>query len=139
MPVIKIENLEKINIAAKQFVELTKGHSIIAFEGEMAAGKTSFIKAICEELGVIDTVNSPTFSIINEYMSKNKTKPIYHFDFYRINNIQEALDIGIEDYFYKEALCLIEWPQNIAALLPPETLHVRIEVCSDGSRNIIIV
>jgi tRNA threonylcarbamoyladenosine biosynthesis protein TsaE len=111
--------------------------TVFAFYGSMGAGKTTFIKAICEELGVEDVINSPTFAIVNEYRS-NTGELIYHFDFYRINKVEEAFDFGYEDYFYSGALCFIEWPERIHDLLPGDYVEVRISENSDGSRSITI-
>lgn len=133
---IFIQGIARINEAAKEFVRLTEGHSIIAFYGAMGAGKTTFIKAVCEELGVRDTINSPTFAIVNEYSLEESDRFIYHFDFYRIDNQEEAYNIGTDDYFNCGALCLIEWPEKIGTLLPDSTLNVFIEEQSDGSRTV---
>lgn len=132
---LKINNLENINDVARQFVEAIGNRTHIAFDGEMGAGKTTFIKAVCDELGVIDIVNSPTFSIVNDYATADG-RHIYHFDFYRLKSPQEALDFGIEEYFASNSLCLMEWPEQIEPLLPDDTLQVTIAVGSDGSRTI---
>ncbi len=141
MLTIKIESLSKIEIAAKLFLnklkEKNKTNKCIAFYGEMGVGKTTFIKAICKELGVIDVVNSPTFSIINEYTTQ-KEKIIYHFDFYRIKNIEEIFNIGYEEYFYSESLCFIEWPEKIKTLLPENYIAVYIKETRNGSRTLKI-
>jgi tRNA threonylcarbamoyladenosine biosynthesis protein TsaE len=135
---IKIESLDKIGEAAKKFVENMDDRTVFAFRGNMGAGKTTFIKAICEELGVEDTINSPTFAIVNEYRSEDNGELIYHFDFYRINKISEAEDLGAEDYFYSGALCFIEWPEKIEELLPGDVVNVEIVENSDGSRTVTI-
>ena len=109
----------------------------MAFYGSMGAGKTTFIKAICDVLGVTDTVNSPTFAIVNEYLAANG-ESVYHFDFYRIKKIEEAYDFGYEDYFYSGNLCLIEWPELIEELLPEETVRVKIEETTNGARELTI-
>ena len=132
---LKINNLENIHDVARQFVEAIGNHTLVAFYGEMGAGKTTFIKAVCNELGVIDTVNSPTFSIVNDYATADG-RHIYHFDFYRLKSPQEALDFGIEEYFASNSLCLMEWPEQIEPLLPDDTLQVTIAVGTDGSRTI---
>ena len=132
---LKINNLENIHDVARQFVEAIGNHTLVAFYGEMGAGKTTFIKAVCNELGVIDTVNSPTFSIVNDYATADG-RHIYHFDFYRLKSPQEALDFGIEEYFASGSLCLMEWPEQIEPLLPDDPLQVTIAVGSDGSRTI---
>lgn len=134
---IKIESLDKINDAAKTFIKLMADHTIFAFRGEMGAGKTTFIKAVCEALGVDEVINSPTFAIVNEYGSANG-ELIYHFDFYRINSVEEAYDFGYEDYFYSGSLCFIEWPERIENLLPNNTINVHISVNSDNSRIVRI-
>lgn len=132
---LTLKNLNNINDVARQFVEAIGNRTHIAFDGEMGAGKTTFIKAVCDELGVIDIVNSPTFSIVNDYATADG-RHIYHFDFYRLKSPQEALDFGIEEYFASNSLCLMEWPEQIEPLLPDDTLQVTIAVGSDGSRNI---
>ena len=133
---IQIKDINSINEAARQFINQMGDFTIFAFNGKMGAGKTTFIKAICEELGISDVINSPTFAIVNEYRLDTTAELIYHFDFYRINNIQEAFDIGTEDYFESGALCFIEWPDKIEALLPSSTIFVTIEEQEDGSRLI---
>ena len=126
MHTIKIESLDTIRQAAKEFIAGMDDRTVFAFRGDMGAGKTTFIKAICEELGVEDVINSPTFAIINEYRSGGTGELIYHFDFYRINKLSEAEDIGTEDYFYSGALCFIEWPEKIEELLPGDVVEVAI-------------
>jgi len=132
---IIIQNLEHINEAAKAFVENIGDHTVFAFYGKMGAGKTTFIKAICEELGVDDVITSPTFAIVNEYTAQDG--PVYHFDFYRIKKIEEVYDMGFEDYFYSGALCLIEWPELIEEVLPEDAVKVTIEEKEDGSRAVL--
>lgn len=136
--VIKIENIQKIKQAAKAFIEKMKDSKVFAFNGDMGVGKTTFIKAICEEMGVEQTVNSPTFSIVNEYETA-KGNIIYHFDCYRINKIQEALDLGAEEYLYSGNYCFIEWSENIAPLLPDSLINVNISEEADGSRSVEII
>jgi tRNA threonylcarbamoyladenosine biosynthesis protein TsaE len=136
MKEIIIENTDTIRRSAAEFIAQTNGKKVFAFEGNMGAGKTTFIKAICEESGVEDVINSPTFSIINEYRSSITGELIYHFDFYRINRISEAQETGANDYFYSGALCLIEWPEKIKELLPENTVYVSIREQPDGSRLI---
>ena len=126
---IRIDDISQIREAARQFVEQIGEHRVFAFYGKMGAGKTTFIKAVCEELGVTDVITSPTFAIVNEYEG-----PIYHFDFYRIKRIEEVYDMGYEDYFYSGALCFIEWPELIEELLPDDAVRVNIVEQSDGSR-----
>ena len=136
MSTIQIKNVESIREAAREFIAGMDDRTVFAFYGPMGVGKTTFIKAICEELGVEDVINSPTFAIINEYRSDTTGELIYHFDFYRINRAAEALDIGFYDYMDSGNLCLIEWPENIEDLLPEETLAVHISVNPDGSRTL---
>lgn len=136
MQTITIRNLDTIREAAREFIGCMDDRTVFAFRGPMGAGKTTFIKAICEELGVEDVINSPTFAIINEYRSAVTGELIYHFDFYRIGKIGEAQDIGTEDYFDSGALCLIEWPEKIEELLPADTVQVTIAENPDGSRTV---
>ena len=132
---IKIQDLAHINEAAKAFVENIGDNTVFAFYGKMGAGKTTFIKAICEELGVEDVITSPTFAIVNEYTAQGE--PVYHFDFYRIKKLEEVYDMGFEDYFYSGALCLIEWPELIEEVLPEDAVKVTIEEKEDGSRAVL--
>lgn len=138
MNTLKIESLDTIRQTAHEFIALMDDRTVFAFHGHMGAGKTTFIKAICEELGVEDVINSPTFAIINEYRSDTTGELIYHFDFYRINKLSEAEDIGTEDYFYSGALCFIEWPEKIEDLLPGDVVNVTISENEDGSRTVTI-
>ncbi len=133
---IKITSLEHIHEAAKHFIQAMGDNTVFAFHGKMGAGKTTFIKAICETLGVTDVINSPTFAIVNEYRSDETGELIYHFDFYRIKKLDEVYDMGYEDYFYSGALCFIEWPELIDDLLPGNAVKVDIQEESDGSRTI---
>ena len=132
---IIIQDLEHINEAAQQFIENIGDHTVFAFYGKMGAGKTTFIKAICEALGVDDVITSPTFAIVNEYTAEDG--PVYHFDFYRIKKLEEVYDMGFEDYFYSGALCLIEWPELIEEVLPEDAVKVSIQEKEDGSRAIL--
>ena len=136
-----IKSLDEIDKVAEDFIQYISESdlesNIFAFYGKMGAGKTTFIKAICKALGVKDIVNSPTFTIINEYKS-SRGFPIYHFDFYRINKLQEAYDIGTEDYFAGNGLCLIEWPEKIAEILPEDHIKVTITTNPDLSRTVAI-
>jgi len=132
---ILIHGLNDIERAAKEFLKLRGNNTVIAFYGAMGAGKTTFTKAICKVLGVPDSVNSPTFTIINEYRTK-EGEPVYHFDFYRIDKLEEAYDIGFDEFVDSGWLCLIEWPEKIEKLLPEETLRVYIKVLPDDSREI---
>lgn len=122
----------ELHAIASALIEYYKEKRVFAFHGEMGAGKTTFIKIICEYLNVTDIVSSPTFSIVNEYYTKDSGN-IYHFDLYRIKSWNEMLEIGYEDYFYSGNYCMIEWPEKIVNLLPEETVHVKIEVSPDGS------
>ena len=131
---INVASTEALPEAARTFVRAIDQATVFAFYGKMGAGKTTFIKAVCEELGVTDVVNSPTFSIVNEYRSDTTGELIYHFDFYRIQRLEEVYDMGYEDYFYSGALCFIEWPELIEELLPEEAVKVTIEENADGSR-----
>lgn len=135
--IIEIKSLDTITDAATEFVRQMGDNTVFAFHGEMGAGKTTFIKAICEKLGVNDIINSPTFAIINEYRS-DSGELIYHFDFYRINKEEEAFDFGYEDYFYSGCICFIEWPERIESLLPHDTVHVTVKDTEDGSRRVEI-
>ncbi|MDD2314531.1 MAG: tRNA (adenosine(37)-N6)-threonylcarbamoyltransferase complex ATPase subunit type 1 TsaE [Proteiniphilum sp.] len=130
---IAINNLQEINEAARKFIQEMGNNKVFAFYGSMGAGKTTFIKAICEEMGVTETVSSPTFAIINEYRDK-KSRPIFHFDFYRINKLEEAFDFGYEDYFYSGNLCFIEWPELVESILPDTAVKIAIRVTDEGGR-----
>lgn len=130
---IKINSLSEISTAAKQFVAAMGDNTIFAFYGHMGAGKTTFIKAICEELGVKDVITSPTFAIVNEY-TDGHGEPVYHFDFYRIKKQEEVYDIGFEDYVESGSVCLMEWPELIEDILPADTVKVSITEQPDGSR-----
>lgn len=133
---IQIASLEDLDRAAREFLEAIGNNTLIAFYAPMGAGKTTFTTAICKALGVKeDAISSPTFAIVNEYRG-GKGQPIYHFDFYRIERPEEALDIGLYDYLDSGELCLMEWPENIEGLLPEETLKVNIQVNADGSRTL---
>jgi len=134
----QIKSLDTIRDTAREFIKNMEGRTVFAFYGAMGAGKTTFVKAVCEELGVKDVVNSPTFAIINEYEVDGKER-IFHFDFYRINKPEEAFDFGYEDYFYSGSICFIEWPEKIEALLPENCVKVTIEEQADGSRKIEVV
>ena len=130
---IKIDSLDNIHVTAKKFIANMGTGKVFAFYGKMGAGKTTFIKAICEELGVNDVITSPTFAIVNEYTADNET-PIYHFDFYRIKKLEEVYDMGYEDYFYSGNLCLLEWPELIEDILPEDVTKVTITEQEDGTR-----
>lgn len=133
---ILIHSLEEIPAAAKIFVNAMDDHTVFAFYGKMGAGKTTFIKSLCEVLGVSDVVSSPTFSLVNEYRSDTTGELIYHFDFYRIKETEEVYDMGYEDYFYSGALCFIEWPELIEDLLPGDAVKVTIEEAEGGVRRL---
>lgn len=136
---IHINRLEDIDQAAQEFVKHMADYTVFAFNGQMGAGKTTFIGALCRALGVDDDeTNSPSFAIINEYRSATTAELIYHFDCFRIESEAEAIDIGTEDYLDSGALCLIEWPERIEALLPDDTVMVNIEVQPDQARTITV-
>lgn len=133
---ISIPSLDGIASAAREFVAQIGTNRVFAFYGNMGAGKTTFIKAVCEQLGVKDAVTSPTFAIVNEYESDMGA--IYHFDFYRIKNLREVMDLGFEDYAYSGNLCLMEWPELIEELLPENTVNVNISETPGGGRTVIL-
>jgi tRNA threonylcarbamoyladenosine biosynthesis protein TsaE len=135
---LTIDSPATIRVVARQFLQATNNaQGIFAFYGEMGAGKTTFIKAICEELGIQDVVNSPTFALINEY-TKPDQDPVYHFDFYRLKKKEEAFDLGCEDYFNSGFTCFIEWPELIGDLLPADVVKVKISVKPSGQRLITL-
>lgn len=133
---INIQSPDRIREAAREFVAAMGDNTVFALYGNMGAGKTTFIKALCQELGVSDVVASPTFAIVNEYRSDATGELIYHFDFYRIKKLEEVYDMGYEDYFYSGALCFIEWPELVEELLPEDAVKVSIEEQEDGSRTL---
>ncbi|MBR2623704.1 MAG: tRNA (adenosine(37)-N6)-threonylcarbamoyltransferase complex ATPase subunit type 1 TsaE [Paludibacteraceae bacterium] len=133
--IIKIDSLENIADAAKRFLAEAGDRRVFAFHGGMGAGKTTFIKALCSELGVTEVVASPTFAIVNEYMAQNG-EPVYHFDLYRVKTMDEACDFGCEDYFYSGSYCFIEWPELVEPLLPDDTADVCITVDDEGHRAV---
>ena len=135
---IVIEDIQHIHEAAQQFIGQIGQHRVFAFYGKMGAGKTTFIKAVCEELGVEDVITSPTFAIVNEYEIPEKNQKLYHFDFYRIKRIEEVYDMGYEDYFYSGSLCFIEWPELIEELLPDDAVRVNIVEQPDQKRLLVI-
>ena len=132
---ITIKSLDTIQEAAKEFINRMGEGKVFAFYGKMGAGKTTFIKALCETLGVKEVITSPTFSLINEY-TDGKGNSIYHFDFYRIKKLEEVYDMGYEDYFYSGNLCLLEWPELIEEILPENVIKVTIEEQADGTRKL---
>lgn len=139
MEKIIISSLADVDAAARRFAQLMGNETVYAFYGEMGAGKTTFINALCRALGVTDDPTaSPTFAIINEYRSDTTAELIYHFDLYRLENYEEALDLGADDYFFSGALCLLEWPEKIEEILPADTVRVRITELPDGSRELLI-
>ena len=129
--------LDGLDAAAGEFLKAIGDNTIIAFQGHLGAGQTTFIKALCDRLGVEDNVCSPTFTIVNEYKAADGA-PVFHFDFYRIESLREAQDLGLEEYFYSGGLCLMEWPEKIADLLPEETVEVHIEPLDETTRKITI-
>jgi tRNA threonylcarbamoyladenosine biosynthesis protein TsaE len=139
---LTIATLADLHATARQFISLMGDHRVFAFYGGMGSGKTTFIKAVCEELGVSDIITSPTFAIVNEYTisplspeeESGRGETVYHFDFYRIKKLEEVYDMGYEDYFYSGALCFIEWPELVEELLPEGTIRVAISQQTDGSR-----
>lgn len=130
MKSVAINNIDELSAVAQQLLTFANGEKFFIFEGEMAAGKTTLIKSLCAALGVTEVVSSPTFSIVNEYEG-----PIYHFDFYRLKNLQEAYDLGYEEYFYSGDYCLIEWPSKVEELLPENYIKVEIEITGDTGRT----
>lgn len=130
---ITINSLDTIHAAARQFADSIGTSRVFAFYGKMGAGKTTFVKALCEVLGCADVITSPTFAIVNEY-TDGEGSPVYHFDFYRIKKLDEVYDMGYEEYFYSGALCLIEWPELIEDILPEDAVRVTIEEQADGNR-----
>ncbi|WP_019187311.1 tRNA (adenosine(37)-N6)-threonylcarbamoyltransferase complex ATPase subunit type 1 TsaE [Prevotella conceptionensis] len=133
---LTITSLAQIHNVAKQFINNIGTGKVFAFYGKMGSGKTTFIKAVCEELGVTDVITSPTSAIVNEYHSEQTPKPIFHFDFYRIKKLEEVYDMGYEDYFYSGSLCFLEWPELIEEILPADVVKVKIEEQADGSRTV---
>lgn len=132
---VTIKGIEDLDRAAREFLEKIGDRNLVAFFAPMGSGKTTFTTAICRVLGVTDPVGSPTFAIVNEYMRADG-EPMYHFDFYRIDRLSEAIEIGLYDYLDSGCLCLMEWPENIEDLLPEETLRVTITVNPDQSRTV---
>lgn len=137
---IQVASLNDLDVAAHKFIELMGDETVYAFHGEMGVGKTTFISALVRALGVDeDEANSPSFAIVNEYRSDTTAELIYHFDLYRLETMDEILDIGFEDYLDCGALCLIEWPEKVEDILPDDTMEVTIRLNDDHSRTIIVV
>jgi tRNA threonylcarbamoyladenosine biosynthesis protein TsaE len=130
-----ISSLDKIKEITNEFLRITKGQKHFAFYGDMGVGKTTFIKQLCKDLGVGDVVNSPSFAIINEY-SSFENGSIFHFDLYRINNIEEAYDFGYEDYFFGDSFCFVEWPEKIESLIPDHFMKVKLTEIINSQREI---
>ncbi|MDY3979295.1 MAG: tRNA (adenosine(37)-N6)-threonylcarbamoyltransferase complex ATPase subunit type 1 TsaE [Tidjanibacter sp.] len=137
MKEIEVDSLGRLPDAAQEIVGMLDGRNVVAFFGPMGAGKTTLIREICAQMGVTDTVTSPTFALINQYNTEDG-RPIYHFDFYRINRPEEAFDLGYEEYFYGGDLCLVEWPEKVENLLPDDTLRIRLTPTGNDSRLITI-
>lgn len=132
MKQIKIDSLSELSEVAREIIDSLEGRTVVLFRGEMGAGKTTLISRIVEELGAEDNVTSPTFAIVNQY--EGTECRIYHFDFYRIERLEEAYDFGYEEYFYSGDLCLVEWPEKIEPLLPEDAMQVMIRVVDEDSR-----
>ena len=137
MESLVLKSLSDLNIVAERFLRLMKDQKVFAFFGPMGVGKTTFIKALCNELGVVEIVTSPTFALVNEYQT-NQGDEIYHFDFYRIEKIEEVYDFGYEDYFFSGNYCFIEWPDKVAEILPENVVFVQMVENEDASRTINI-
>jgi tRNA threonylcarbamoyladenosine biosynthesis protein TsaE len=137
MDSLTLKSLSDLNIVAEKFLRLMRDNKVFAFFGPMGVGKTTFIKALCNELGVVEIVTSPTFALINEYQT-GSGQIIYHFDFYRIEKIEEVYDFGYEDYFFSDNYCFIEWPDKVAEILPENVVFVQMIENEDGTRTINI-
>jgi len=137
MDSLTLKSLSDLNIVAEKFLRLMRDNKVFAFFGPMGVGKTTFIKALCNELGVVEIVTSPTFALINEYQT-GSGQIIYHFDFYRIEKIEEVYDFGYEDYFFSDNYCFIEWPDKVAEILPENVVFVQMVENEDGTRTINI-
>lgn len=133
---ITIHNLEEVPVAAETFLECIGNTRVVAFSGELGAGKTTFIQSLCKALGVPTEVNSPTFALVNEYFT-TEGEPVFHFDLYRIEDPGELFDLGYEEYFYSGSRCFIEWPEKAIHLIPGDAMIARIEVNDDGTREIM--
>ncbi len=137
MKTIEVGSLGDLPEAADAIIDSLDGRNVVAFFGPMGAGKTTLIREICARLGSTDIVTSPTFALINQYDAADG-RPIYHFDLYRIDRVEEAMDLGYEEYFYSDGLCLVEWPEKIAELLPDDAVKVRITPLSETKRKVEI-
>lgn len=136
---IHIPSVDNLSGAAREFIKIMGDNTVYTFTGEMGAGKTTFISALCEALGVDpEEANSPSFAIANEYRSETTAELIYHFDLYRLDTLEEVMDIGFDDYLDSGALCLIEWPEKVMDILPDDTVKVNIRVNDDLSRDLIV-
>lgn len=131
-------SIDDLPSVSKELIKHFDSNRVVAFHGAMGAGKTTLIKHLCAELGIVDVVSSPTFSIVNEYVTNTGDK-LYHFDFYRIENLEEVLDLGYEDYLYSGNFCFIEWPEKIGDLLPSDVLNIKVTVDDNNNRHISIV
>ena len=138
MKIINVKNLEDLPRAASELIESLNGHTIIALHGTMGAGKTTLIREIASQMGVVDNVTSPTFAIVNQYNTADDSR-IYHFDFYRIEKVEEAYDFGYEEYFFSGDLSFVEWPERIAELMPEDTLNITIELTEDNNERVITI
>jgi tRNA threonylcarbamoyladenosine biosynthesis protein TsaE len=134
---IIVEDITRLNSAAKELIALCSDKRLFAFYGGMGSGKTTIIKAICEYLGALDLVSSPTFTLVNEYLTK-EGNALYHIDFYRIKKQEEVFDFGIEEYLTGESYCFMEWPELVEEILPENTVRIRIEVDKDEQRTLTI-
>jgi tRNA threonylcarbamoyladenosine biosynthesis protein TsaE len=135
MPTLEIHSLQQIDQASARFLEITGDNRKFAFTGAMGSGKTTLINAICRQLGTVNRVTSPSFALVNEYRTRSG-EVIFHFDFYRIKSIEEAFDLGYEEYFYSNAWCFIEWAEKAAEILPDDFVRVNIEVLKDNTRQV---
>ena len=132
-------NEQEKQVSALDILQATEPHRVFAFDGPMGAGKTTFIKSLCEQMGTDDVVNSPTFAIVNVYdIDQPYRGEVYHFDCYRLKDIREAIDFGAEEYLYSGNYCFIEWPEMIEPLLPEDTVYIRIAVLPDGNRRLTV-
>lgn len=136
MQTIVISSLQDLPRAARVFLQSLGERRLVAFYGAMGAGKTTFIKAVCDALGVTDVVNSPTFAIVNEYYSEKLAENVFHFDFYRIRHVDEVRDLGFDDYLRSGCFCLMEWPELVEDLLPDDIVRVTLSELPDGSRSL---